>query len=72
MINDIVCFIEKKLNKDRFIHSMNVVKAAKELANIYKVPLHKVEIAALLHDNAKDLTKYEIDQYIKKIFYRFK
>jgi predicted HD superfamily hydrolase involved in NAD metabolism len=43
------------LPKERFEHSLRVVKFAEELAKKHKVPLNKARIAALLHDCSRSL-----------------
>lgn len=42
--------IKKFMSEKRFLHSLRVVKTAKELARHYQVDIKKVKIAALLHD----------------------
>ena len=49
----------------RYQHTLGVVKAACNLAKYYGVSEEKAEIAALLHDYAKDLTEQELKNYIR-------
>jgi predicted HD superfamily hydrolase involved in NAD metabolism len=53
LLKSIYDYISKKLDKERFIHSVNVSKEAINLAKIYKVSVFKAQIAALLHDCSK-------------------
>ncbi|MCX7951367.1 MAG: bis(5'-nucleosyl)-tetraphosphatase (symmetrical) YqeK [Clostridiales bacterium] len=62
----IISFIENRLTKNRFIHSLNVAKVAVELAKIYNIDIYNAEVAALLHDNAKSLNNEELMYYVDK------
>lgn len=46
--------LQSALSIGRYIHTMGVVKTALRLAENYNVDKHKVHMAALLHDCAKD------------------
>ncbi len=46
--------LRSKLTEKRFIHSLNVAKAAKELAEIYGCDTAKAYTAGLIHDCCKD------------------
>lgn len=59
-------FVKSKLDDKRYQHSLNVAKVAIKLANIYKADEEKAEIAAILHDNAKQLNYDEMVYYINK------
>jgi predicted HD superfamily hydrolase involved in NAD metabolism len=50
MKEQIISFLKKKLDKKRFIHSLNVADTAKKLAGRNNIPEEKAEIAGLLHD----------------------
>ncbi|KRQ88159.1 putative nicotinate-nucleotide adenylyltransferase [Caloramator mitchellensis] len=56
--------IEQKLkfilDEKRMIHSLNVANSALELAKYYGIDLQKIEVAALLHDCAKNFSKDEL------------
>ncbi|MDO5724868.1 MAG: bis(5'-nucleosyl)-tetraphosphatase (symmetrical) YqeK [Tissierellia bacterium] len=45
--------LKKDIGKERYLHSLNVVKVAKELGKRYNCDLKKCEIAALYHDCGK-------------------
>lgn len=49
----------------RYEHTLGVVKAACNLAKKHGVSVEKAEIAALLHDYAKDLSERELKEYIR-------
>ncbi|MDR3244440.1 MAG: hypothetical protein LBT79_06785, partial [Elusimicrobiota bacterium] len=53
LLKSIYDYISKKLDKERFVHCVNVSKEAIKLAKIYKVCVFKAQIAALLHDCSK-------------------
>jgi predicted HD superfamily hydrolase involved in NAD metabolism len=55
--------IRSYLSKDRYRHTIGVVKAARQLAKEYAVSIDKAKIAGLLHDCAKML---DYQQLIKK------
>ena len=54
------------LPEKRLIHSLNVVKESIKLSKIYNLNTGKCEIAALLHDCAKYLTKEQVNYYVEK------
>lgn len=58
--------VKEKLSKERFKHSEGVVKRALEYAEIYKVDKESTRLAAIAHDIAKELTDYEVNEYINK------
>ena len=58
--------LHKKLNSERLNHTHGVAKAATLLAERYGENPHDAKIAALLHDYAKDFTKTELLEYIRK------
>lgn len=49
--------LEEILSKKRFIHSVNVSKAAEKLAMHYGVNVNKAKIAGLLHDVCKEMSE---------------
>ncbi len=64
--NELINKVEFKLSKKRFKHTMGVYKTASELAETYNYPIKKAQIAALLHDYAKDIHNREIIIYIER------
>lgn len=65
-LNDYKEIIKPKMSESRYIHSVNVAKQAKHLANIYGVDEEKALIAGLLHDIAKEMPKEEQLQIMTK------
>ncbi len=51
--------VKEKLGEHRYKHSLKVLETALILAKKYNVPKEKIEIAALLHDYAKEFTLEE-------------
>ena len=51
--------VKEKMSKKRFIHSLNVSKVAKKLAQAYGADEKKAEIAGLLHDITKEMPEDE-------------
>ncbi len=49
--------LEGILSPKRFIHSVNVSKAAEKLATHYEVDVDKAKIAGLLHDVCKEMSE---------------
>ncbi|MFW6280803.1 MAG: bis(5'-nucleosyl)-tetraphosphatase (symmetrical) YqeK [Halanaerobium sp.] len=58
--------LKKRLGKYRYEHTIRVLKAALELAEIYNAEIEKVRKAAVLHDIAKNLEKNKLKKIIKK------
>ena len=54
--------IKERMGQRRYIHSVNVAKAAVELAKRYKADAEKAEIAGILHDCCKEIPKDEMLQ----------
>ncbi len=52
------------INPGRLKHTLGVVEAAKYLAQKYKENIFDAEIAALLHDFAKDYNEEQLREYI--------
>ena len=65
-MNDYKSAIKKLLTKSRYEHSINVSKAAEDIAERYGVSIKKARIAGLLHDITKDMTKKEQLEMINK------
>lgn len=59
-------YLKKNLIESRYIHTLGVVKTAIELAKINNVDINKAEIAALVHDVAKNKTIEELKNIIEK------
>lgn len=57
--------IRKILGAKRYQHTAFVLKAALKLANMLRVDLEKVEIAALLHDIAKNKSDLELKEILQ-------
>ncbi|KXH87381.1 bis(5'-nucleosyl)-tetraphosphatase (symmetrical) YqeK [Sporosarcina sp. HYO08] len=66
--------IEKRLTNDRYLHVLRVVETAKAFALRHDISVEKAELAALLHDVAKCMSKQELASYLEKdpeaAFYR--
>ena len=52
--------VKKRLSQKRYRHTVNVAKSAVKLARRYGADEQKAEMAALLHDAAKELPKDEM------------
>lgn len=63
-INYYVNLIKGRMGERRFIHSVNVAKAAVKLAEIYGADTEKAELAGILHDACKEIPKDEMLQII--------
>ncbi|MCF7923822.1 MAG: bis(5'-nucleosyl)-tetraphosphatase (symmetrical) YqeK [Candidatus Izimaplasma sp.] len=61
LIENIILFLKKEFQTDdrRLKHIFSVEKMAIELGKIYNIDIHKLRIAALLHDSTKLLTHSE-------------
>ena len=57
---DILDWVEARIKPKRFQHTLGVEDTAVQLARIYGVNPYEASIAALLHDNAKNLTNEEL------------
>ena len=58
--------LKKYLKKERYEHSLGVMKMSEELAKVYNVDKQRVMKAALMHDMAKEMTLEELRSYIIK------
>ena len=65
---DILKWVESRLKPKRFKHTLGVEETAIRLARLYGVDPHEASLAALLHDNAKNLTTEELYQICQKYF----
>ena len=65
---DILKWVESRLKPKRFKHTLGVEETAIRLARIYGVDPQEASLAALLHDNAKNLTTEELYQICQKYF----
>lgn len=54
------------LSEKRYIHSLNVMKRAEELAMKYGVDIDKAKLIGLSHDIAKEMSKNQLMEYVKK------
>ncbi|MDO4868952.1 MAG: bis(5'-nucleosyl)-tetraphosphatase (symmetrical) YqeK [Bacillota bacterium] len=59
--------VSKALKPSRFQHTKNVAKEAVRLALKYGADPEKAELAAILHDIARNLPQEEMNQYVEKI-----
>lgn len=57
--------LKETLTKDRYQHTMDVVKVAESLALRYECNINKASLAALLHDCAKNFSDDELLSYAK-------
>ena len=53
MLTDIIADLEKKLKRDRFVHTRGVAEVSVRLAKLYGVDEQEAELAAWLHDCAR-------------------
>ena len=65
-LEEIKKYLKDTLTEKRYMHSVGTMKKAKELAEFYGEDEGKAEFAGLVHDMAKELTKEQIDEYIRK------
>ena len=65
-IEEIKKHLKGILSEKRYNHSLGTMRMAKELAKIYGEDEKKAEFAGLVHDIAKEMTRTDIDNYIKK------
>ena len=59
--------LKECLSYERYIHSLGVMERAMELAQEYNLDVEKAQVAGLLHDCAKCLSKEELKSY-KNLF----
>lgn len=65
-INEMKRLLKESLNEERYIHSINVMEESVKLALHYKAEVEKAKIAGLLHDCAKNISREEENELIKK------
>lgn len=65
-ISEAVLLVQSELTTKRFEHTMRVAQTAKELAALYDVDVNKAELAAILHDFAKDFPKEKLKKMLEK------
>lgn len=58
--------VKQTLSEKRFIHSVGTMNMARKLARIYGENEEDAALAGLIHDIAKEMSKEEIYDYIKK------
>lgn len=58
--------LKRILSKERYIHSVGVMKKAEELAQRHHVDVEKAKIVGLAHDIAKEMRKEEKLEYVRK------
>ena len=58
--------IKNRMGERRYIHSLNVAKAAVKLAKHYGADVEKAETAGILHDCCKEIPKDEMLQIITR------
>lgn len=57
--------LKNTLSERRYIHSLGVMEMCEKLAKRYNVDVEKAKLAGLLHDNAKEMSKEEMLEYVK-------
>ena len=65
-IDEIKNYLKENLSSERYIHTLGVMQEAIELAKRYNADIKKAEIAGLLHDNAKCMTKEDLRKFISE------
>lgn len=58
--------LKQVLSAERYIHSVGVMRKAEELAKKYHVDVEKAKLVGLAHDIAKEMSKKEKLEYVKK------
>lgn len=58
--------LKKMLSEYRYQHSLNVADVASKLANVYHYDVDKAYLAGLLHDIAKEFTKEQNLEVLRK------
>lgn len=58
-IDEMKSKLKESLSKERYIHSIRVMELSENLALHYKIDVNKAKIAGLLHDCAKNISRYE-------------
>ena len=65
-IDEIKNYLKENLSSERYFHTLGVMQEAIELAKRYNADIKKAEIASLLHDNAKCMTKEDLRKFISE------
>lgn len=65
-IDEIKNYLKENLSSERYFHTLGVMQEAIELAKRYNTDIKKAEIAGLLHDNAKCMTKEDLRKFISE------
>ena len=65
-IGEIKNYLKENLSSERYFHTLGVMEEAVELAKRYNIDIKKAEIAGLLHDNAKCMTKEDLRKFISE------
>ena len=65
-IDEIKNYLKENLSSERYFHTLGVMQEAIELAKRYNADIKKAEIAGLLHDNAKCMTKEDLRKFISE------
>lgn len=65
-IDEIKNYLKENLSSERYFHTLGVMEEAVELAKRYNVDIEKAEMAGLLHDNAKCMTKEDLRKFISE------
>lgn len=64
--DEFIALLKERLDEYRFVHSLNVAKAARELAVLFGADEEKAYVAGLLHDATKCEKKENQLQMLKK------
>lgn len=65
-LSSIMEYLGNSISLKRYVHSINVSKTAKKLAELYEGDPVKAEVAGLVHDCARDLERSLQLKYIKE------
>lgn len=63
-IDEAIELVQSQLTPDRFEHSLRVAETSRKLAQLYQIEEKKVELAAILHDYAKDFPVDKLKQLV--------
>lgn len=64
-IEEIQNWLNENLNEERYIHSLGVMEAAVELAQMFEMDIDKARITGLLHDAAKCFSNEKLLEIIQ-------
>ena len=65
-------WVKSRLSEERYLHSLGAEEAARELACRFSADPDKAAFAALIHDNAKDISYEEMLKIIKDYNFEIK